>query len=160
MLAIWVSADRAAIRRIVVAGNCGGDQLTALAERLSIQLGWAQSHGTLSRGDMPSASWNGHGANTSGEVDGGLGRPVLNTGVLAPSQRVPTLARRSRRLEVVSLRDLNPRGDTSGAALLYIACPRRSYAHLEDFRNLAAATGWPVLGVLNHSKPQRERRRT
>jgi len=78
--------------------------------------------------------------------------------VMAPSPVLVSSAPAHPRLDVVQLADLEEEPTAGPFGLVVVAGTLTPYSDLRRVRDLAAATGWPVIGVLGHHRARGDRR--
>jgi capsular polysaccharide biosynthesis protein len=139
LLALRRALARSGAKTLVVTGSCTDRQLEDLQRKLAGTLGegarnpWAAT--------VPSASRT--SPSTQAGLLNGLGDGPTTAVRTREEEEAPTDA---STLRVVGLEEADE--DTTDAVLVYVARPLTPYRELADLKNLAAATGWPVLGVL------------
>jgi hypothetical protein len=144
VVAVVQAAARAQADTLVLVGTRSAADLTALATSLT---------GRLARAPQPDLSPNGNSGMSAAAASGAV-RTTTRTRVAAQVRRPPT---ETASLRVVPMAIVRA-GSIGSCALLVVAGKLAPYAYVHEVEDLAAATGWPVIGVLGDpSRAERKR---
>jgi capsular polysaccharide biosynthesis protein len=142
LLALRRGLARSGARTLVVTGSRAGEELSGLRRELA---------GALSRSVQVAAAPPAPSepeASSREQV-----RPLNGTARTAIAVRTSSKGQTGTdavAVDVVGLAEADQ--DIADAALVYVARPLTPYRDLAELKNLATATGWPVLGVLEEGR--------
>lgn len=146
LLALRTAASRHQIDTVVLVGSGDEGRITGLAARLEQQLAPSASRSQAPGPADPSSNGNGHRPGV-GELHLAAEDPAGPPGQVALKDRITTSAP-PRRLTVVTLSDDLTDGSVRRGLLLVVQ-PLVPYREAQRLGDLAAVTGWTVLGVLD-----------
>jgi hypothetical protein len=152
LVAVRGAARRAAVGTLVMTGSVSPEQMLRIVTGLERQVNPVNVSAGSHTDDRPSL--NGDRSTAATLATGGKG----SVRVMAPSPVLASPAPAHPRLDVVQLADLEEEPTAGPFGLVVVAGTLTPYSDLRRVRDLAAATGWPVIGVLAHHRTRGDRR--
>jgi len=157
LVAVGGAALRAAVGTLVMTGSVSPERMLRIVAGLERQLNPVNVTAGRNTDDRPPLNGDRSTATRAPVRQGSVKVRQGSVKVLAPS---PVLAPAPAhpRLDVVQLADLEEEPTTGPFGLVVVAGTLTPYSDLRRVRDLVAATGWPVIGVLAHHRTRGDRR--